>query len=65
MHIAYGVSAVGTWAGYLVYEGGIPNCGTTLNSANTNGNYLDKCDIYLEPGFSTQSGSSFKAEIVP
>mgnify|MGYP001497895031 CR=1 FL=1 len=42
-----------------------PPCGTTLDAANTTGTYEDRCTIYLAPGFSTQSGGTFHARIVP
>jgi len=65
MRIAYGVSAVGSNAYKINYGGGITNCGTTLSSSNTSGNYLDKCTIYLEPNFSTPVGGTFHAKVIP
>lgn len=40
-------------------------CGTTLSGANTTGIYEDRCYIRLTPGFSTPSGGSFRAKVVP
>lgn len=65
MRIAYGVSAVGSNAYKINYGGGIINCGTTLSGSNTTGNFLDKCVIYLEPGFSTTVGGTFHAKVIP
>jgi len=62
-NIAYGVSLIGCWPACIYYHGDFPNCNTTLSSPSTTGTYLDKCNIFLKPGF--QSNGSFQAKVVP
>ncbi len=40
-------------------------CGRTLSGAKTTGIYEDRCYIRLLPGFSTPTGGSFRARVVP